>query len=84
MNSPKGQKRHGKSQTTPETSPARPSKQLKDEDIRIRVTAEQKTRLVAQATRAGVGVSTWMLLVALREAERAEGGTAGSPAAPPT
>lgn len=47
---------------------------LKEDSIRIRVTAEQKDKLVARATRAGMGVSTWMLMVALREAEAGDRG----------
>jgi hypothetical protein len=49
-------------------------KARKDEDVRIRVTALQKARLVAQASRAGMGVSTWLLMLGLREAEKAETG----------
>ncbi len=40
----------------------------KDQDIRIRVTEEQKQTLTDAATRAGLGVSSWMLTVGLREA----------------
>jgi uncharacterized protein (DUF1778 family) len=40
----------------------------KDQDIRIRVTADQKQTLTDAATRAGLGVSSWMLMLALREA----------------
>lgn len=46
----------------------------KEENINIRVTAEQKAELAQAATHAGISVSSWMLTVALREARRAEGG----------
>lgn len=44
----------------------------KDQDIRIRVTAEQKETLTDAATRAGLGVSSWMLMLGLREATKTE------------
>jgi uncharacterized protein (DUF1778 family) len=40
----------------------------KDQDIRIRVTTEQKQTLTDAATRAGLGVSSWLLMLGLREA----------------
>lgn len=40
----------------------------KDQDIRLRVTAEQKQTLTDAATRAGLGVSSWLLMLGLREA----------------
>lgn len=40
----------------------------KDQDIRIRVTEEQKQTLTEAATRAGLGVSSWLLMLGLREA----------------
>ena len=46
----------------------------KDENINIRVTAEQKAELAEAATHAGISVSSWMLAVALREARKADGG----------
>jgi uncharacterized protein (DUF1778 family) len=44
----------------------------KEDSIRIRVTAEQKQKLVDAATLAGLGVSSWMLTVSLREAGKTE------------
>ena len=44
----------------------------KEDSIRIRVTADQKLKLVDAATRAGLGVSSWMLTVSLREAGKTE------------
>jgi uncharacterized protein (DUF1778 family) len=44
----------------------------KEDSIRIRVTADQKQKLVDAATRAGLGVSSWMLTVSLREASQTE------------
>jgi uncharacterized protein (DUF1778 family) len=46
----------------------------KEENVNIRLTAEQKAELTAAATHAGLGVSSWMLSVALREARKASGG----------
>lgn len=40
----------------------------KDQDIRIRVTEEQKQTLTDASTRAGLGVSSWLLMLGLREA----------------
>jgi uncharacterized protein (DUF1778 family) len=48
----------------------------KEENVNVRVTAEQKAELVAAAERAGIGVSSWMLTVALREARKEGGGRA--------
>jgi len=42
----------------------------KEESIRIRVTAAQKKALQAAAQRCGLGVSSWLLSVGLREAEQ--------------
>lgn len=41
----------------------------KEESIRIRVTTEQKEALTEAATRAGLGVSSWLLTLGLREAQ---------------
>jgi len=41
----------------------------KEKDIRIRVTEEQKQTLTDAATRAGLGVSSWLLMLGLREAD---------------
>jgi uncharacterized protein (DUF1778 family) len=40
----------------------------KEDSIHVRVTAEQKQALADAAERAGVGLSTWLLMVGLREA----------------
>jgi uncharacterized protein (DUF1778 family) len=47
----------------------KPDEDRKEESIRIRVTADQKSTLMAAAKRAGLGLSGWMLFVALREAD---------------
>jgi uncharacterized protein (DUF1778 family) len=47
----------------------------KEESIHIRLTAEQKDGLTEAATRAGLGLSTWLLMLGLREMQKAEGGT---------
>jgi hypothetical protein len=41
----------------------------KEEMVPIRMTAEQKTRLVAAAERRGVPLSTWLLMLGLQEAD---------------
>jgi uncharacterized protein (DUF1778 family) len=43
----------------------------KDLGIQIRVTAEQKETLVTAATKAGTGLSTWMLITCLKAAQDA-------------
>lgn len=43
----------------------------KDKGILIRVTETQKTALAEAAAKEGLGVSTWMLSVAMREIQRA-------------
>lgn len=45
----------------------------KDKGILIRVTEAQKEALAKAAEKAGLGLSSWMLTVALREIQRAEG-----------
>ena len=42
--------------------------------INIRLTDEQKDELTAAARHAGLGVSPWMLALALKEARKPEGG----------
>lgn len=56
--------------------PKMPKALKKGRTINIRVTAEQKAELVKVANHAGLGVSSWMLIVALREARKGEGGAA--------
>ena len=45
----------------------------KEGQIHIRVTDEQKALLGEAADKAGTGLSTWMLLVSLREARKLTG-----------
>lgn len=45
----------------------------KEDSIRIRVTAEQKETLTDAATRAGLGLSSWMLAISLRAAQDDQG-----------
>jgi uncharacterized protein (DUF1778 family) len=42
----------------------------KESQIHIRVTDEQKAALTEAATRAGLGVSSWLLMLGLRETQR--------------
>ncbi len=46
----------------------------KEESIRIRVSDAQKKTLTDAATRAGLGVSSWLLMLGLREAKTEGGG----------
>lgn len=48
----------------------------KGEHVNIRLTSEQKRELAAAAQRAGAGLSTWMLIVALQEARKEGAGRA--------
>lgn len=48
----------------------KPKAQRKEDSIRIRVTEAQKETLTAAATQAGIGVSSWMLSVCMREAAK--------------
>ncbi|MBN4050256.1 DUF1778 domain-containing protein [Desulfobulbus sp. AH-315-M07] len=43
--------------------------QRKEQSIRVRVTSAQKRKLSAAARKSGLGTSSWMLAVALREAD---------------
>ena len=52
----------------------KPKAQRKEADIRIRVTDSQKRTLVDAAAKAGIGVSSWLLTLGLREAQRTGGG----------
>jgi uncharacterized protein (DUF1778 family) len=51
-----------------------PKRRNKEEHINVRLTAEQKAELATAAMHAGLGVSSWMLTVALREARKTDGG----------
>jgi len=41
----------------------------KEEMVPIRMTAEQKAKLVAAAERRGIPLSTWLLMLGLQEAD---------------
>jgi uncharacterized protein (DUF1778 family) len=43
--------------------------QLKDEQVRVRLTVEQKDKLVAAARRRALPLSNWLVSLGLREAE---------------
>jgi uncharacterized protein (DUF1778 family) len=47
----------------------KPKAQRKEDSIRVRVTDGQKKALTEAAESAGLGVSSWVLSVALREAQ---------------
>ena len=49
---------------------SKPSKRRKDKGILIRVTKAQKEVLAETAESAGLGLSSWMLSVALRAAQK--------------
>ena len=46
--------------------PKKPKTERKEETLRIRVTADQKRAVVRAATAAGLDVSTWLRILALR------------------
>ncbi|MFI5337871.1 MAG: plasmid mobilization protein [Opitutales bacterium] len=56
------------------TKPKRRKSVLKEESIHIRLTEEQKEGLTEAATKAGLGLSTWLLTLGLREMQKAESG----------
>lgn len=56
------------------TKRRKPASQRKEDQIRIRVTDAQKRTLTAAAARVGLGVSSWLLSLGLREAGRTDGG----------
>lgn len=56
--------------------PKLPKRAQKSEHVNIRLTTEQKTLLAAAAERAGLGLSSWMLSLAIREARKEGGGRA--------
>ena len=59
---------------TPARSKGLPRKAVtKGQQIHIRVTKEQKTLLGKAADKPGAGMSTWILIVALREARKLTG-----------
>jgi len=56
---------------SPKAEPTTRRKEVRKEDqVRVRLTTEQKMELTEAATKEGVGVSSWILLVSLREARR--------------
>jgi len=54
----------------------KPKALRKEDSIRIRVSDAQKKTLTEAATKAGIGVSSWLLTLGLREAQRTAGGAA--------
>lgn len=50
----------------------KPAELRKDEVIRVRVSAEQKKSLTDAATSVGLGVSSWLLSLGLREVHKLE------------
>ena len=49
----------------------------KEQNIHTRVTEGQKDAITAAAERSGLGASSWMLMLAMREIEKAEAGSGG-------
>jgi len=62
-------KSHG-SHPQPHLPPKRRKVVRKEVSIHLRVTEEQKARLTEAAERAGLGVSSWLLMLGLRAARR--------------
>jgi uncharacterized protein (DUF1778 family) len=52
----------------------KPKALRKEDSIRIRVSDAQKKILTDAATKAGIGVSSWLLTLGLREAQKTTGG----------
>ena len=52
--------------------PTKEKRERKEAFIRLRVTADEKRRLVRAAQRAGLGVSTWLRVVGLQACEKVE------------
>ena len=44
----------------------------KDSNIHVRVTEAQKAKLSEAAAKAGLGVSSWLLMLGLREADKGD------------
>jgi uncharacterized protein (DUF1778 family) len=51
----------------------KPKTLRKENQIRVRVTDAQKKTLTDAATKAGIGVSSWLLTLGLREAQKLGG-----------
>jgi len=63
------QKRKGTSSLTPSPRPATAApRPVKDDEIRVRISGEQKAALIAAATREGLELSAWLRQLALRAA----------------
>lgn len=60
--------------TAKKTKPKRRKPVRKEENIHIRLTEEQKEALTEAATKAGLGLSTWLLTLGLREVQKTDGG----------
>lgn len=59
------------SKPPPDTERTAHRKEVRKEDqIRIRVTADQKVTLTEAAAKAGLGVSSWLLSLGIREARK--------------
>lgn len=55
---------------TAPTARRKPASDRKDDFIKVRMTTDQKARLIAAANRAGMDVSTWLRALGLRAAGR--------------
>jgi mobilization protein NikA len=55
----------------------KPAGLRKEAHINIRLTEEQKSELTSAATRTGIGVSSWLLTVGLKEARKTNAETKG-------
>lgn len=64
-------KRGMASKTKVAATPERRKDVRKEEHVNIRLTADQKAELLRAANHVGIGLSPWMLIVALREARKA-------------
>lgn len=59
---------------TQATEPERRKAVRKEKSIQVRVTDAQKATLTKAADKAGLGVSSWLLMLGLNAAQKADGG----------
>jgi DNA-binding MarR family transcriptional regulator len=57
--------------------PKRRKSERKESNVHIRVTEAQKAAIEEAAARSGLGASSWMLMLAMREIDKAERGGGG-------
>lgn len=61
---------YGRHMARPKASPKRRKAVRKDEMVPVRMTTEQKATLARVAQEAGMGLSTWLLSLGIRETKQ--------------